>query len=357
METSRCYDDLQNCNFCKTILMLYVVLGHSAGFFGGGWFTVCPLQEQVLPLAMIAWWGGTFRVFGFTLVSGYIYYYLRYERGKYAEFVPFVKNKVKRLLVPYVAVSVLWAIPIGQVFFKDSPAGILADFGLGLNSAQLWFLLMLFGVFMIAYKLIDNNPLGGGKYVILLFLVGKIGAMALPNLFQIFTACTFFLYFWIGCVMRKYFHTLSNRQLLVWGLGFMAVNVASFCTLEHVTTGGTIMIRTVCTTGNAIVDKIIGTGMYELSKVSGAIMAFLLLNWIARHVNWNNGLFRHLSLISMPVYLFHQQIIWALLWNLSGSLNPYVMALVNVVVSFTLSMVMGELLMKSKYTRFLIGAK
>ena len=97
--------------------------------------------------------------------------------------------------------------------------------------------------------------------------------------------------------------------------------------------------------------------MYELSKVSGAIMAFLLLNWIARHVNWNNGLFRHLSLISMPVYLFHQQIIWALLWDLSGSLNPYVMALVNVVVSFTLSMVMGELLMKSKYTRFLIGAK
>ena len=170
--------------------------------------------------------------------------------------------------------------------------------------------------------------------------------MVLPNLFQIFTACTFFLYFWMGCIVRKYFHTLSNKQLLTYGLIAMAVNFISYGINEFVCIGSTFVV------------KVMSMGFDELSKVSGAIMAFFMLNFIARHVQWgSNSFFKYLSSVSFPIYLFHQQVICVVLWNLNGMLNPYLLAGLNFVVSILLSMITTEIMMKHKYTRCLIGAK
>lgn len=64
--------DLKNCNFVKTVLMLLVILGHSCCFCDGTWFTGNPvLQSKWLDL--ISSLVGSFHIYAFTLVSGYIF--------------------------------------------------------------------------------------------------------------------------------------------------------------------------------------------------------------------------------------------------------------------------------------------
>ena len=92
--------ELSNCTFVKTILMLIVVIYHCILFWKGTWFTGNPVYESKL-LDILATWMNSFHIYGFTLVSGYLFHYLKCEKTKYDRFVPFVINKFKRLLVPY----------------------------------------------------------------------------------------------------------------------------------------------------------------------------------------------------------------------------------------------------------------
>ena len=65
---------LKNCNFLKTILMLLVILSHACSFWTGNWFAENPvLQSQGLNL--ISTWIGSFHIYAFALVSGYIFAY------------------------------------------------------------------------------------------------------------------------------------------------------------------------------------------------------------------------------------------------------------------------------------------
>ena len=45
---------------------------------------------------------------------------MRYECGKYAEFVPFCRKKLQRLIVPYIFVSAFWVVPFSVYFFDLS---------------------------------------------------------------------------------------------------------------------------------------------------------------------------------------------------------------------------------------------
>ena len=65
-------DRLQNCIFVKTILMFLVILGHSAAFWSEQWFTENPVYESAL-LKYLYEWLGSFHVYTFVLVSGYIF--------------------------------------------------------------------------------------------------------------------------------------------------------------------------------------------------------------------------------------------------------------------------------------------
>ena len=150
-------DNLSYCNFAKTVLMLIVVLCHSAVFYGGNWFTVLEPTQTNQYLTSLSSWLGTFHVQAFTLISGYIFYFLRKESGRYSDFKSFIINKARRLLVPYFAVSLFWVIPIGCMFYNYTINEVFNQFVLVQSPAQLWFLLMLFNVFMIAFLLLDNN--------------------------------------------------------------------------------------------------------------------------------------------------------------------------------------------------------
>ena len=85
--------------------MFLVVLYHSTLFYTEvDWFIGKPLYV----VEYFKWfvdWSHTFRMYAFTLVAGYLYFYLRYEKDKYQYMKDFFINKLKRLIVPYVIVG------------------------------------------------------------------------------------------------------------------------------------------------------------------------------------------------------------------------------------------------------------
>lgn len=108
--------ELDHCSFVKTVLMLFVVLYHSCVFWTGNWFVETPVYPSRF-LEVLAEYLNSFHIYAFTLVSGYLFSYLKLEKGKYERFLPFTVNKAKRLLVPYVFVAAVWVIPV-SVFFS-----------------------------------------------------------------------------------------------------------------------------------------------------------------------------------------------------------------------------------------------
>ena len=104
METNKDYiDEVDNCRFVKIILMFFVLIYHSCVFWTGNWFTSNPIKNS-LALKYLSLWLNSFHVYGFFLVSGYLFYYAKYERDKYKRFKNMLLVKIKRLLVPYVFV-------------------------------------------------------------------------------------------------------------------------------------------------------------------------------------------------------------------------------------------------------------
>ena len=338
-------DELANCNFIKTILMLLVVFYHCILYWGGEWFDKQPATTSNV-LSILASWLNSFHIYAFVLVSGYIFFYSRYECGKYGKFTPFVANKAKRLLIPYVFVALVWAIPFQCVFFKTDIIEILRRYVLGTSPSQLWFLLMLFVLFTIVYPLSDffeKHNLFGCLVVCAFYGVGLVGQKFLPNIFQVFTACTYAPLFYLGFKMRQYKNGwIKKIPWWTWILLDVLLFAVSFYIKGQ----------------NGAIYTIIGVACNFILHLIGAVMAFVCLGKIANLVKWGNSkAFKSLSKITMPIYLFHQQVIYISIYTLNGLINPYVHALLNMVVSMAVSIGISIILMKFKHTRMLIGEK
>ena len=325
--------------------MFLVVFYHSIIFWTGTWFGGEPLYSSFI-LSTLSRWLNSFHIYGFALVSGYLFYFLKCEKGKYTSFTAFAVKKAKRLLLPYVFVSVIWVIPFALHYQNYDVIEIIKRFALGTSPSQLWFLLMLFFVFIIFYPLtnfFEKQNVAGALTVLVIYGIGLVGSTILPNIYQIFTACTYLPLFWLGFKIRQYgSKMLMKIPFLVW----VVADVLLFALVQYLSSFDSFLI------------KLLNLGLTFLLHIIGALMAFVVLQKLATRVNWEESkVFSLLSKNSMPVYLFHQQIIYVLISLLNGVINPYLHAGINFVGAMVISLLISTLLMKFKWTRFLIGEK
>ena len=314
-------------------------------FWNGTWFAVNPVYESDI-LYRISLWFNSFHIYGFALVSGYLFFFLKCEKGKYSSFTPFAVNKAKRLLVPYIFVSLVWVIPFAVHYFHFDAVEVIKRYVLGTSPNQLWFLLMLFFVFILFYPLagfFEKYNVGGAFTVIAVYGIGLVGSMILPNIFQIIRACTYLPLFWLGFKICQYGSKVLMRiPSLVW----VAADVLLFTLVQYLSGF------------DATIIKLLNLGLSFLLHIIGALMAFVVLQKLANRVNWKESIvFSLLSKNSMPVYLFHQQVIYVFISLLNGVINPYLHAGINFIGAMVISLIISILLMKFKWTRFLIGEK
>lgn len=348
MQDMKTENTLSNLGFVKTILMLIVILGHACDFWTGNWFTENP-EIQSIGLNIFSTWLNSFSIFAFTLVSGYIFA-SKIIGGGYKDFTKFIQNKAKRLLIPYAFVMLIWVAPISVYFFNWDLAYTAKKYLLCIDPSQLWFLWMLFGVFAIVWpirKVMIEKPLHGWGIAVAFYGTGIVGRHIVSNVFCIWTAFQYVIFFYIGMRIRVKSEKAEPllTECIPW-IGWLFFDFILFAVAlwigEH----------------SGIVIKLLSLGLNLLLHIVGAITAWNVLQTLAEHVHYqNNKAFGQLATYSMPMYLFHQQIIYFTITALNGTVNPWINAGVNFVVATIGSYVISAVLMKWKSTRFLMGEK
>lgn len=164
---------LEQCDVIKVIMMLCVMFYHCICLWSkGGWFNQPPAQSSQV-LAYLCALFNSFHIYVFAFISGYLFYYLKYEKMRYTSFSKDILHRAKRLLIPYLFASLCWAIPFYVYYFSATPMQIIKDFALAVSPNQLWFLVMIFVVFVIFYLLSETmirlGFLGGAILSIIIY--------------------------------------------------------------------------------------------------------------------------------------------------------------------------------------------
>lgn len=333
---------LKNCSFIKMILMLLVILGHSTALWVG-WFN----QEPVFSSRAIGHVSkiiGSFHIYSFILISGYIY---AFSKKKYISMRSFVKNKFKRLILPYIFVSIVWVIPFHINYFNDGIKEIINSYIFGKGPSQLWFLLMLFNVFVIVTMIEKIFKIQISIIIIIfIYILGILGEHFDLNFYQVFTACKYLLYFYFGTLLyEKYLKFFLKIHSIIYIILFLLLYICkeSLLLFDY----GKYL--------NFIILNIINIGVFS----SGSIMGFIVLGRIGQNIKkretnfLKNFLYNFLEKYNFINYLFHQQIIYIIINNLNGKVSSITLVFFNFFISLILSSIIGILLRKIKITRYI----
>lgn len=286
---------LKNTTFIKTVLLITVILGHSMAYWSGTWITEWPVAFESETLKFLYGWIGSFHVYAFTAISGYIFAY-KMTSGGYSDFHLFLINKGKRLLVPYFFVAFLWVIPISVVLFKWDFNYIVNHFIFCTGPSQLWFLWMLFDVFVIAW-IFWSVFSGSSKFcwcaTLFLFFVGRVGSYFLNNYFEIWTSCQYIVFFVIG--IRLFLLTYKDKGLeyRINQRLFNSKLIAAYVLIDFLL----YCLHVIVLQKTEGIWKIIDIGIMLCLHSIGAVTAILLLSIIADKLAYSeSNVFKSLSM-------------------------------------------------------------
>ena len=106
----------------------------------------------------------------FFFISGFVLA-ICLDAGKYRSIDSFIKNKARRLLYPYLGVTLLFNIPILAIsgYFGDSDgmAGNIGLYIIGYGKNHLWFLIALWIIFVILYRFARKVVVEGQKKILI----------------------------------------------------------------------------------------------------------------------------------------------------------------------------------------------
>ncbi len=334
---------LKNCDFVKCILMICVVIYHSILYWNGTWgHDIVELNTESNGLNLLGQWLNTFHIYAFTLISGYIFTYIKLQKGGYNNFNAFVKTKFLRLIVPFIFVCVVWAIPVGVYYFNYDFRDIFYRYILATAPNQLWFLLMLFNAFIISYFMIgfwQKHNFLGLISVIILHVIGLV----LPSHFMIAKALRFLIFFYLGFYLR---HKENSVFWKIPSAIYLMLSIGVF-----------VVTRLLYLVGSSPILEILFYGVNIILQCICSVSMFILLVRLADKINWTNKVFMFISNKSMIIYMFHQQFIYFTLCSFTGLSNPWLHSLINFIFSMGMSLIFALILKRFKITRFLIGEK
>lgn len=292
----------------KVFMMMCVVFYHVGCLWQKGW---SPVKLNSTPTfdvisTFIIGWLNTFHIYAFVFASGYIFAYLRYEKGKYRSPYNDIKKRLRQLIIPYIVLTLFWCAPIYVFEFGFDAQLILKKFILGVSPSQLWFLLMLFWVFLIFYFISDILLRANRKLVLMLLYIASVFAGLLLswngifNCLQVANSIKYLLFFFLGMIWRidKY---CFKKKYIFWML--IIVNLIGYTLLVY-----------------SEVPIIITRIFIIFVNISGILGMLGMVNCLFKKVDKNNYILCMLKTYSMPIYLLHQQILYGLSHVIDGIL-------------------------------------
>ena len=342
--------ELNQCYLVKGILVLCIVMYHSMVVYASRtWFANTPHTDSIF-YKYFALFLNSFHIYTFTFISGYLYGHLKSEKNGYKKNIDFLYTKLKRLIIPYIFVLFTWAIPARILFFSNWKDGFVYSFLLGADPAQLWFLTMIFWVFALynlLYRLIVKNLFLTTVLVCFAYSVGILWDFT-PDYFQFFKGLQFMLYFHIGYLWRCFVgESVIHKIYQIPSILLIMCNLVLFglcifvSSLQH-------------NTGIKMLDL----GLTTCLHMYGAISFFLVFQRVTRlKAIKNSKLLEVISRYGMPIYLYHQQIVYVGLALILNHFTPTITVLFVFLFTMAISILLSWIMTRSKITKVLIGEK
>lgn len=271
----------------------------------------------------------------FMAVSGSIYE-IGYKRGKYREFVPFIKNKIYRLLIPYLCVGLLFLLPT-LVLINDDLAfnqiELYSKILFAHGNKHLWFLLALFWIFIFQFI---ADRLRIRKWILFFFALALsyVKSFGLGFDFMCFTmALHYWPYFILGTLIENYDKT--HRPL----------TIPAICVIGVIICGG----------GKYLLDIFwIDAALHILCPCFIIILFDMGARWLIKYIKENKWLTILLD-NSFAIYLFHVSVIF-LIHHYSNYISAYILILLMLLCGVLIPIGIANLLRLLRL-QFIIGEK
>lgn len=323
------------CNI-RSFAILVVVLGHSIILYSSAW-NLYPTSVSVPFLDRLKWIIDVIQMPLFFSLSGYLFVFT--HQKKYG-FLQLVKNKVLRLLVPYLGIAVLWLLPIrfsvGFPSYQDiSVTTFLEKLLTSEDVGHLWFLPALFLMFVLSELILSiAEKIPGIKKVSAIFLcVAALGlylegyriGFGYPPLLGAFN---YLIWFSLGYLLNTYSRILKRTYdipLIKWGLLLLNVALYAYC----------------CVVGSVRV------------LISLLLRGLCIINAYGAMPRRTCGIIEKVDRNSFGIYLFHSPLIY-FTFSMIPNASPIIVVFVNFVIFGAVAYGLTELVRKTKL-KVLIG--
>lgn len=316
---------LKELDTLKIIGILLVVLGHvtmvytSRDVINLGTFP--PFMEWITDYIYM------FHMPAFVASSGAIYYFGKRIRGKYKDQALFIKGKIQRLLIPYFFFLIFIMLPT-RIYIGIEGSIIdffIKFFFLMIGPHHLWYIIMIFNVYIVfnwfEEKIYRNSFL---KVFIVFVLLNFLGGF-IPNVFQLGNTLKYLFYFFLGYSFQRYKKQIkipkSNNVIPLFVLFILSL-ISFSC------------IRWSMNNLNEVILYIF--------QLAGALIGISMLYCLSEYFSSlsfvNHRIIKRISMDSFGIYLFHQGIIYLIVfWSRDWLINPYLFTLLLFIMTIVLS--------------------
>ena len=355
MEIPRKQGYLNNISLLRTFAILIVVLGHSMVVYQYNWGIYNPLVKSSFFNALKTYID-TFQMPLFIFISGYMYFYCRKECGKYKKFGKYSFGKIKRLLVPYICVAIMYVLPIRIMtdykgYYGYNAFQIIYKYILtGLDVGHLWYLLAIFEIFIVFYLFEAAINKIGVPASFIIIACANIISYKFPNVFQISISIHYFMFFYLGYIIREY----EKNILSLFKGKKSTVKIVTLFILQLL-----FLIVFSKISNSNIVGTLFKNSIFLLCNIAGTLFYFLVLSLISykyKSLNSNRTL-NFLDKESFAIYLFHSPLIYIVLKYIANkNVSPFLVVPSMFIIILFGSLGISYLIKKTQILKFVIGS-
>lgn len=322
-----------NYSIMKFIAAILVVFAHTTRMYTGYGAISMPVNSVLKNLTELIY---SFHMPLFFFLSGCVYGKC-IESGKYDSYILFVRNKAKKLLIPYLIIGIFYVTPVMvllKITKKSFPEYIIKGILLGQDSRHLWYLTTLFLIF-VGFGLFRKIILQRKKAVLLIlglsfivYFFSSIIPTEVPQYLCFFILGTAFSFF----PAAEQFFSKKRINCIIWPVLFLSVYL-----IQHFGTPFNSLFRLVLSV----------FGIFSTIAISDFLSSFLTKTKIYSAFTPN----------LMGIYLIHPMIIYVLFYFLkqySLAVHPYLATLLIFGISLTVSYFISDKVNRSRLS-FVLG--
>ena len=352
-QTDRQTDKVVEYDIVRALLMLLVVLGHCTYYqistnYGGAYYQDLMLQAGVndtLIHRITSWMTGAIYAFHmplFMALSGAVFS-LQLSKGKYGELMLFIKNKFRRLLLPFLLTALFVSIPLKYCSgYWEKSDNLILDIVIGQlllqGNSHLWFLPTLFCEMLIFWGLHRYTNWLSNKAIYMVVILSLMHLLIKSPLWILTYVVKFGIWFYLGMLFNEYRQDFNNvaskHKVFVTGIIFFILFI-----IEHILVGG---------------DGLVRHGLHRVAAFAIAIVGMWLF-YSSCYCMWKNNIIREtkwlsfLSINSMGIYLYSDPLNYTILswfyhtYSISAFCNEvyaFLLYIGRFVVTFTAASIM-----------------